>query len=172
MPIPSKEQLLKGMAELVKSLPDEAREVPRPLAFARAKLDEREEWVFQRLQEGASLTQIGRDSVTSVGTVIAWLAENPARSARARAIRKSMSTHWDEKALEGIEGAETPFELDKARHAAFHLRWRSSVTDPDNYATHTKGDMNVNFNVGLAQRLEDARRRAAPLIEGEAEEAE
>ena len=85
------------------------------------------------------------DIGVTVGKLSQWIASNEEHSARAREARIHAARIWDEKALDVIEQAADPFELQRARELAQHYRWRASKTAPKDYgdkiqAEHTGAD--------------------------------
>lgn len=89
--------------------------------------------VTERLSTGVTLTQIAKDAGVSIGFLLQWIAADENRSARAREARAQAAKLWDEKALDVIEQASDPFELQRARELAQHYRWRASKTAPRDY---------------------------------------
>ena len=89
--------------------------------------------VTERLSTGVTLTQIAKDAGVSIGFLLQWIAADENRSARAREARAQAAKLWDEKALDVIEQAADPFELQRARELAQHYRWRASKTAPKDY---------------------------------------
>lgn len=89
--------------------------------------------VSDHLSNGVTMTAIAAEVGVSVGQLSQWLASDEERSARARESRIHAARVWDEKALEAIEQAGDPFELQRARELAQHFRWRASKTAPKDY---------------------------------------
>ena len=89
--------------------------------------------VTERLSTGVTLTQIAKDAGVSIGFLLQWIAADENRSARAREARAQAAKLWDEKALDVIEQAADPFELQRARELAQHYRWRASKAAPKDY---------------------------------------
>lgn len=83
--------------------------------------------------DGMTHTAIAAKAGVSHGNLSEWLAADSDRSARAREARTHAARVWDEKALEAIEQAEDPFQLQRARELAQHYRWRASKTAPKDY---------------------------------------
>lgn len=105
--------------------------------------------VCARITDGKSLTAIAKEAKVSKGSLLAWLAADVDRSARAREARRMTARLWDEKAEAGLRKAADPFELAKARELASHYRWRSSKTAPAEYGdrlTHA-GDADAPIGV-------------------------
>jgi hypothetical protein len=91
------------------------------------------EWLCAQIAEGRTMTAAAKDAGVSIGTLISWVEAVPERSARTREARSYAAKLWDEKALEGIEGADNVFALSKAKEVAHHLRWRASKIAPKEY---------------------------------------
>lgn len=107
--------------------------VPAPLSQAeRIELVDFDV-VTERLSTGVTLTQIAKDARVSIGFLLQWIAADEKRSARAREARAQAAKLWDEKALDVIEQAADPFELQKARELAQHYRWRAAKAAPKDY---------------------------------------
>lgn len=85
------------------------------------------------LSDGKTLTAIADEIGVSIGTLLAWLAADAERSARAREARSLSARIWDEKAESEIAGARDPFELSRAKELAHHYRWRAAKTAPKDY---------------------------------------
>lgn len=101
---------------------------------ARRALDEfGVESICESVYEGDSLTLIAKTVGVSIGSLIAWIAAEPERSARVNLARLETSRIWDEKAERGIEDATDDFELAKAKDLAHHYRWRASKIAPKIY---------------------------------------
>lgn len=91
------------------------------------------------------MTAIAQEVGVTTGQLSQWIAGDDKHSARAREARIHAARIWDEKALEVIEKALDPFELQRARELAQHYRWRASKTAPKDYgdklqAEHTGAD--------------------------------
>jgi len=80
-----------------------------------------------------SMTEIAGTIGVSMGKLIAWIAADDNRSARAREARIMSARMWDEKAVTEIEQACDPFELARAKELAHHYRWRASKIAPRDY---------------------------------------
>lgn len=89
--------------------------------------------VCERISEGLSLTGIAAEAGVSKGTLLAWLAAVPDRSACAREARAVSARHWDEQAEQELRDAADAFELAKARELASHFRWRAKAIAPKEY---------------------------------------
>ena len=130
---------------------------------ARIKLDVFGlEALCEAVYEGNSLTSIAEQIDVSKGSLIAWIASDPDRSARVNLARLETSRIWDEKAERGIELAGDDFELAKARDLAHHYRWRAAKIAPKLYGDklqqeHTGADGKaLTFNILTAVPLPDA----------------
>ena len=99
--------------------------------------------IAEMLANGVTLTAIAKDAGVSIGFFLQWIAADDERSARAREARTHAARIWDEKALDVIEQAADPFELQRARELAQHYRWRASKTAPKDY-----GDKLVQEHTG------------------------
>lgn len=93
--------------------------------------------IAEMLANGVTLTAIAKDAGVSIGFFLQWIAADDDRSARAREARTHAAKLWDEKALDVIEQASDPFELQRARELAQHYRWRASKTAPRDYGEKT-----------------------------------
>ena len=121
--------------------------------------------VAEQLSNGVTMTLIAAEIGVTVGKLSQWIASDEEHSARAREARIHAARIWDEKALDVIEQAADPFELQRARELAQHYRWRASKTAPKDYgdkiqAEHTGpngGPAQFSLTVGYmhAQRRED-----------------
>jgi hypothetical protein len=89
--------------------------------------------VCDRIADGATLTAIAAEIEVSKGSLLAWLAADPDRSARAREARSLSARGWDEQAEAEIRRATDAFELAKARELAQHYRWRAAKIAPRDY---------------------------------------
>ena len=89
--------------------------------------------IAEMLANGVTLTAIAKDAGVSIGYFLQWIAADDERSARAREARIHAAKLWDEKALDVIEQAADPFELQRARELAQHYRWRASKAAPKDY---------------------------------------
>ena len=89
--------------------------------------------IAEMLANGVTLTAIAKDAGVSIGFFLQWIAADDDRSARAREARTHAAKLWDERALDVIEQASDPFELQRARELAQHYRWRASKTAPRDY---------------------------------------
>jgi exopolyphosphatase/pppGpp-phosphohydrolase len=76
---------------------------------------------------------IAEDLGVSSGSLVAWIAADPERSARVREARAQTALMWDDKATHVIEEAKDQFELAKAKELAHHYRWRASKIAPREY---------------------------------------
>jgi len=86
------------------------------------------------IEDGLSLRAIAETlELADESSVRQWLAADVTRSARARASRSAAAAAYDDQALDGIQRADDPFSLAKAKEAAHHLRWRASKVNPREY---------------------------------------
>lgn len=76
---------------------------------------------------------IAEDLGVSPGSLVAWIAADPERSARVREARAQTALMWDDKATHVIEEAKDQFELAKAKELAHHYRWRAAKIAPREY---------------------------------------
>ena len=83
---------------------------------------------------------IAEDLGVSPGSLVAWIAADPERSARVREARAQTALMWDDKATHVIEEAKDQFELAKAKELAHHYRWRAAKIAPKEYGD--KVDLN------------------------------
>lgn len=77
--------------------------------------------------------QIAKELGVSAGSLVAWIAADPERSARVREARAQTALMWDDKATHVIEEAKDQFELAKAKELAHHYRWRAAKIAPREY---------------------------------------
>lgn len=77
--------------------------------------------------------QIAAEIGVSPGSLVAWIAADPERSARVREARAQTALMWDDKATHVIEEARDQFELAKAKELAHHYRWRAAKIAPREY---------------------------------------
>lgn len=119
--------------------------------------------ICSMLADGMTHTAIAAKAGVSHGNLSEWLAADSDRSARAREARTHAARVWDEKALEAIEQAEDPFQLQRARELAQHYRWRASKTAPKEYgdkitAEHTgAGGGAINHSITIDYKCAEAR---------------
>ena len=109
------------------------------------------------------MTSIAGKLKVSIGTLIAWIGADPERSARVKTARTQTAKIWDEMALSGITAAADPFELAKAKEAAHHYRWRAKAIAPKDYGDKTEIEHSGAIDIGLAARIEAARKRTGAL---------
>ena len=91
------------------------------------------ERIAEHLSNGVTMTVVAAEIGVTVGMLSQWIASSEEHSARAREARVHAARIWDEKALDVIEQAADPFELQRARELAQHYRWRASKTAPKEY---------------------------------------
>lgn len=104
------------------------------MSEAYAKLDAFGiEAVCERVEDGASYAQIAQEIGVKRRSLTRWVAEDAARSARAREARASAAEYWDAKAEGVLQDAADWMELHKARELAQHYRWRASKIAPKEY---------------------------------------
>lgn len=82
---------------------------------------------------GQTLTGVAAVLGVSIGSLLTWCDAATERSARVREARASAARLWDEKAESGIQAADEPFKLAKAKELAYHYRWRASKASPREY---------------------------------------
>lgn len=114
--------------------------------------------ICQAIQDGKSMRDISASVGVSVGSLAAWLAADPERSARAREARRITAQIHEEDAARAIEEAKDMFELARAREIAQHKRWRASKIDPKNYGDKLElaGDKESPLTVVIQQLTPDA----------------
>lgn len=109
------------------------------------------------ISNGRSLTDVAKGLKVSIGTLLAWIASSPERSARAREARVFAARIWDERAMSVIEEAGDPFELARAKEMAHHYRWRASKTAPkdfgDKLEVESNGTVTHLFETDQAVRM-------------------
>lgn len=130
MTAPKKAPAKKAPAK--KAAPRKAKASPKRDAMDAMGIDA----VVQQIGDGLTLTAIAAKAGVSIGTLLAWIERDPARSARAREARAMRAKLHDEEALTGIQKASDPFELARAREAAHHLRWRATKIAPKEYGEY------------------------------------
>ena len=86
--------------------------------------------ICEQIYEGTPLVEIARGIGVSQGSLNAWVAASPERSARAWTARKATAQMWEEKAEQVIAEAKTKIQLARARELAHHYRWRASKINP------------------------------------------
>lgn len=99
------------------------------------------EGICHKIHDGKPLVKIAREIGVSQGSLIAWLAADPERSARAREARRATAQMWEEKAERVISLARTPLALAKARELAHHYRWRASKINPGDYGNKVQAEI-------------------------------
>lgn len=110
------------------------RKKPGAKPLARMRCDEMGvEHVLDSIASGVSLTQLAHDAGVSIGTFLAWIEDDPERSARVKEVRARTAKIWDEKAEAVIAAAPDKFELERARELAHHYRWRAKAIAPREY---------------------------------------
>lgn len=121
---------------------------PNTKGEAQAKLDALGIWgIVEAIVAGSTLTAIAADNEVSKGSLLAWLAADPDRSARAREARMVAGETWDDLAEQAIQRAGDAFELSKANLLAQHYRWRAKAVDPDRYGEKLNVDAQVATTV-------------------------
>jgi hypothetical protein len=90
--------------------------------------------------------EIAKAIGVSPGSLVAWIAADPERLARAREARAQTALMWDDKATAVIEEAQDQFELAKAKELAHHYRWRAAKIAPREYGD--KIDLNHGGQAG------------------------
>lgn len=106
--------------------------------------------VAEQLSNGVTMTLIAAEIGVTVGKLSQWIAADEEHSARAREARIHAARIWDEKALDVIEQAADPFELQRARELAQHYRWRASKTAPKDYGDKIQAE-HTGANGGAIQ---------------------
>jgi transposase len=114
--------------------------------------------ICERIHEGDFLRDIAIRIGVSIGSLSAWLAADPERSARAREARRATAQLWEEKAAQVIEDAEDAFELAKARELAHQYRWKASKMNPREYGDKLElaGDKESPLTVVIQKLTGDA----------------
>lgn len=117
-----------------------------------------------KIKDGKTLTAIAAELGAGRTTLLGWIEADPDRSARAREARSTAAAAYDDMALDGIEEANDPFELARAKERAHHLRWRASKVNPKEYGDKVELGGEVGIKAlpdeqlwkraeGLAQKL-------------------
>ena len=107
-----------------------------------------EDKIMAAIEEGGSLFTLAEKIGVNRSTLDYWLTSDVGRSARARIARQRSSGSLEEKAERGIQEADGPFELAKAKELAHHYRWAARVRSP---ATHgDKLELSGNAEAPLA----------------------
>jgi hypothetical protein len=117
--------------------------------------------VCEAIADGKSMTALAQDLGVSFGTLSNWIAAGDERSARVRDVRQETARFWDEAGSDGIRDAKDPFELAKAKELAYHYRWRASKISPRDYGDKTAVEHSGAIDIGIAGRVEAARKRSA-----------
>ena len=99
------------------------------------------EGICRMIYDGKPLVKIARELRLSQGSLIAWLAADPERSARAKEARRATAQMWEEKAERVISLAKTPLALAKARELAHHYRWRASKINPADFGNKVQAEL-------------------------------
>lgn len=124
-----------------------------PSNLPREKLNELgDDAFFARVANGESYTSIAASLGIHLHSVQQWIASNDGRSAHALEVRRATAKLWDEKAERGLESAQDPFELAKAKELAHHYRWRAKCVDPRDYGDKQQVEHSgsVNLNTAIA----------------------
>ena len=87
----------------------------------------------EKLIAGVSQTAIAAEIGVSLATLIAWVAADPERSARAREARVASAGNFADRAEEELRRASDPFTLARARELASHYRWKASKASPKDF---------------------------------------
>jgi transposase len=103
--------------------------------------------VVAKMADGKSMTAIAEEAGVSIGTLIAWLEQDPERSARAREARILSARIWDERAEARIEEAADAFELARAKELAHHYRWRAAKIAPRDYGEKVTAELSGSIQV-------------------------
>ncbi len=111
-----------------------------------------------KVESGSTLTAFAESLGVETSTLTRWLDGDPQRSARAREARARAAATYDDMALRGIEEANDPFELARAKERAHHLRWRAAKVNPREYGEKIE----LGGEVGL-KSLSDAQVKAEAL---------
>lgn len=115
-----------------------------PMPVAQMSLDDHEGRIIEMLTEGRGMRYVALQHKVSIGTLFTWMDANPERSTKCQAAMERASVSEDEAALEAIEMASNPFELQKAREIAIHRRWRAKALAPKRYGDKQQIEANVN----------------------------
>ncbi|WP_186126376.1 hypothetical protein [Burkholderia gladioli] len=99
------------------------------------------EGVCAQIYDGIPLRKIATGLGVSQGSLIAWLAADPERSARAREARRATAQMWEEMAEKVIEEATTKIQLARARELAHHYRWRASKIAPAEFGNKVQAEI-------------------------------
>lgn len=88
------------------------------------------EWMYDRILDLRSLTEIAQEADVALSTLSRWVASDLERSARVREARRLAAEAWVEKAEQVVADAKNGFELQRARELAHHYRWKASKINP------------------------------------------
>lgn len=91
----------------------------------------------------------------SQGSLIAWVAAEPERSARVKEARTLTAQMWDDKSTQVIEDAKDQFELSRAKELAHHYRWRASKIAPREYGDKIQTEHSGAVTVHAATDFKD-----------------
>lgn len=128
-----------------KAAPKKVSKPLTPWEQWKAQPEESENQLCSRIRQGESLTGISRTVGCNIATLSDWIAADPQRSARVREARIASAQAFDEMALEAIRTAGDPFELNRAKEEAHHLRWRASKINPRDYGDKVEVDNKVTL---------------------------
>jgi hypothetical protein len=120
-----------------------------------------DQWVFERLAGGATVTQLAKALGVSRGVLSWWCNSDCRKDAYLRA-RKSGAAALAEDSLAIADNAK-PIDVQVARLRVEHRRWMASKLDPDRWETQKGPAIQVN----VANLHIDALRKpsANPVIE-------
>ena len=90
----------------------------------------------------------------SQGSLVAWIAAEPERSARVREARIRTAILWEELAEDRIASATDPFSLSKAKELAHHYRWRASKIAPRDYGDKVQQEITGKDGAPLLTGIE------------------
>ena len=113
-----------------------------------------EDDILERIESGESIAQLAAEFGCNRSVLWRWIEADEQRSARALICRTKAAAAWDEKAETGLEKAEDPFSLARAKELAHHYRWRASKIAPKVYGD--KLDLNHSGNMSVSLRGDDA----------------
>jgi len=108
----------------------------------------------ERILTGTSQADIASETGVSQGTLVAWIAADPERSARVREARLSAARHFDERAEQVLIAAADPFALAKARELASHYRWKASKSNPREYGDKIEIDQKTTITDLTEEQLD------------------
>ena len=79
-------------------------------------------------------------------TLVTWVSADAERSRVCAQAREQSARQCDEQAEEELRTAADPFELQRARELATHLRWRAKTRDPKGFGDRVAVDAKIEVS--------------------------